>query len=174
MARGSWGKGFCMSSLPWSVFQLETEKKSKKCKAGCTQSFDVVVEIWARWQRSTGSGVFYSNSEGGKKGGYPEMSETWAELEVQWSRSSREGVRGHSIRRKSQSRGAEQSLLNQEATLCGYLWSASAGVAWGECPSLGKAHYEGPCAPKRSLIYLFFLVWQFVYVFIRLFIFIAV
>lgn len=135
-----------MSFVPWSVFQLKTGKKSKTCEAGWTQSADATVELWARWPRSTGSGVFNSNSEGSKQGGYPEMSETWAELEVHWNRSSREGVPSE-----------EEPMLGSRmepvepagCTLCcGCMGSASAGVGF---PREGAAHHGGPVPQKEAL-----------------------
>ena len=143
-----------MSFVPWNVFELKTGKKSKTCEAGWTQSADAAVELWAKWPRSTDSGVFNSNSEGSKQGGFPEMSEAWAELEVHWSWSSREVVPSEE---ETTLWGRAEPVEPGGCMLC---WVGAWGVSGQVWPSQDRGWpiMEGLC-PERSLQ---FLVWLFI------------
>lgn len=149
VAWGLRGEGLWMSFVPWSVFQLKTGKKSKTCEAGWTQSTDATVELWARWPRSTGSGVFNSNSEGSKQGGYPEASETWAELEVHWSWSSREGVPSE----EEPVLGSRTEPVEPAAAHCA-LGVHGECQCWCGLPKRGGGPSWRACAPERSLRFL--------------------
>ena len=93
--------------------------------------------------------VFNSNSEGSKQGGYPETSETLAELEVHWSRSSREGVPSE----EEPVLGSRTEPVEPAAAHCA-LGVHGECQCWCGLPKRGGGPSWRACAPERSLRFL--------------------
>lgn len=138
---------------PWSVFLLETDEQSQKHKprwAQRTHGRNMCQVAWA-----TGSGIFNSDSEGGRR----EIPLQWMKLELNLRSTGADWTGGQaragwlpSRRACAKQWGSVTLVEAEEYGPC----SGSAGGVFpegrrGEHPHTGNAGHERPWAPVRSL-----------------------